>query len=73
MPPKKTMEFEAHFIKKDTQKIPMEISARMVKFSGILYSVMVARDIEDRLAAQKALKSLKSIIEQYSRILDLPH
>lgn len=64
-PPKKPWKFEAHFIKKDQQKIPMEVSARMVNFSGILYSVMVARDIEDRLAAQKALKES----EEYYRTI----
>jgi len=66
-PPKKPWQFEAHFIKKDTKKIPMEVSARTVKFSGVLYSVMVARDIGDRITAQKFIhpKELLKILKYH--------
>ncbi|MDO8870684.1 MAG: PAS domain S-box protein [Methanobacteriaceae archaeon] len=53
---KEKLKFKAFFIKKDNELMPMEVSTRMVYFSGILYSVMVARDIRDRIAAEKALK-----------------
>ncbi len=53
---KEKLKFKALFIKKDSELIPMEVSTRMVYFSGILYSVMVARDIRDRIAAEKALR-----------------
>ncbi len=65
MPDQKKWKFEAYFIKKSNKKVPMEVSTRMVNFSGVLYSVMVARDIEDRLAAQKALKES----EEYYRTI----
>lgn len=53
---KEKLKFKAFFIKKDGEIIPMEVSTRMVDFSGVLYSVMVARDIRDRIAAEKALQ-----------------
>lgn len=65
LPYKKQWKLEANFIKKDNYQIPMEVSVRMVKFSGTVYSVMVARDIKDRLEAQKALKES----EEYYRTI----
>ncbi|MDO9043895.1 MAG: PAS domain S-box protein [Methanobacteriaceae archaeon] len=53
---KEKLKFKAFFIKKGNELMPMEVSTRMVYFSGILYSVMVARDISDRIAAEKTWK-----------------
>ncbi|GAB6055027.1 response regulator [Methanobacterium movens] len=47
---------ETEFIKKNGSIIPMEVSLNLVLFSGEKYSVMVARDITERLIAEKALK-----------------
>lgn len=52
----KNWKFKVSFIQKNQKHIPMEVSARMVDFSGTLYSVMVARDIRDRIATEKALR-----------------
>ncbi|MBV1766900.1 MAG: PAS domain S-box protein, partial [Methanobacterium sp.] len=47
---------ETQFLKKDGSVIPMEVSLSLVIFSGEKYSVMVARDIKERLIAKEALK-----------------
>ncbi len=49
-----------NFLKKNDQKIPVEISVSMVEFSDDLYAVIVARDITERKQAEKQINiSLK--------------
>jgi PAS domain S-box-containing protein len=53
------------FLKKSGGQIPVEISISKVKFSKVLYAVMVSRDITERNEAQEALKQS----EQKYRVL----
>jgi diguanylate cyclase (GGDEF)-like protein/PAS domain S-box-containing protein len=48
--------FETVHITKDGQKIPVEVSARLIDFSGKPAILSVARDIAERKAAEKLLR-----------------
>ena len=67
IPLKENWTFETSFIKKNKNHIPMEVNIQMVQFSEILYLVMVARDIQERITAKEALKESE---EYYKTIFE---
>jgi two-component system, sensor histidine kinase PdtaS len=63
--------FDSVFVCSDGKKIPVEISASTVSFSGELYIVMVVRDITERKEAENKIK--KSLEEKKVLLREIHH
>src|SRR6056297_3312494 len=59
---RKTVRFEAVHVKKNGEKFPVEINARMIEDLSGQKIISLARDISQRKASEKALKLYKDIV-----------
>src|SRR6056297_1605028 len=58
----KKVRFEAVHVKKNGEKVPVEINTRLIEDSSGEKVVSIARDISERKAREKALKLYKEIV-----------
>jgi PAS domain S-box-containing protein len=62
--------FETHLVKKDKNRIPVEIKSRAIHYSKGKAILNVARDVTRRLEAQKILRESE---EQYRSLIETSH
>lgn len=55
--------FSTDFINRNGKNTPLEISLRSVEFNEILYVIIVARDISERILAEENIKRFKFIVD----------
>jgi PAS domain S-box-containing protein/diguanylate cyclase (GGDEF)-like protein len=53
----------AYITKKDGTKFPVEVVARVMKKQGVMFNVAIARDITERMEAQRKIEELQHNLE----------
>lgn len=60
---KKTITDYAHIIRKDGTEFPIEVNAKLIHSHGVDYNLAIARDISERMEAEKKLENLNKSLE----------
>jgi PAS domain S-box-containing protein len=59
--------FETAHVKKDGTEVPVEVNARLCEYRGMQVSLSVARDVQERKAAEASLLKAKEAAEDAAR------